>query len=363
MHRERISHKSPARGRQWPDGSAESPTSIHSVGVDCSTVRKPRLKGPTANSQALNSIDRKNPKNLCVRPEQHGHGPTAREAPPASPPHLRAPPCPPTAPPGGAAGPRRPALPPTCSGGPLLDSMAARAGSAMAGGGAPGDGGVKDRRMEWRGAGGAGGGGGGAAASTLQARPAPLPLLHHVSLVDDRHSLMGCARGCPGSTCISPVWLERCIYISLSLSSLSYHSLSRRCLGTDTLRGGGGGGVRGDTAALLPGLKLGDSVLSSTFLWAVLMHGSHPQISQAGWTIMLSYLIYVSLRQYNLTCGCYSCFSISLHFLVLLRLNFFDHISRTQLKQICGSTLLVQSSVVNEEAGSTLLDGPKPARD
>ena len=31
------------------------------------------------------------------------------------------------------------------------------------------------------------------------------------------HSVMVSARGCPGSTCISPVWLERC-NLSLSLS-------------------------------------------------------------------------------------------------------------------------------------------------
>ena len=29
---------------------------------------------------------------------------------------------------------------------------------------------------------------------------------------------MGSARGCPGSTCISPVWLDRCNSLSLSLS-------------------------------------------------------------------------------------------------------------------------------------------------
>ena len=33
------------------------------------------------------------------------------------------------------------------------------------------------------------------------------------------HSVMVSARGCPGSTCISPVWLERCkLSLSLSLS-------------------------------------------------------------------------------------------------------------------------------------------------
>ena len=33
------------------------------------------------------------------------------------------------------------------------------------------------------------------------------------------HSVMVCARECPGSTCISPVWLERCkLSLSLSLS-------------------------------------------------------------------------------------------------------------------------------------------------
>ena len=35
------------------------------------------------------------------------------------------------------------------------------------------------------------------------------------------HSVMVSARGCPGSTCISPVWLERCkLSLSLSLSLL-----------------------------------------------------------------------------------------------------------------------------------------------
>ena len=35
-----------------------------------------------------------------------------------------------------------------------------------------------------------------------------------------KHSLMGSARGCPGSTCISPVWLDRC-KLSLSLARLA----------------------------------------------------------------------------------------------------------------------------------------------
>ena len=35
-----------------------------------------------------------------------------------------------------------------------------------------------------------------------------------------QHSVMVSARGCPGSTCISPVWLDRC-KLSLSLSLLS----------------------------------------------------------------------------------------------------------------------------------------------
>ena len=34
------------------------------------------------------------------------------------------------------------------------------------------------------------------------------------------HSVMVSARGCPGSTCISPVWLDRCkLSLSLSLST------------------------------------------------------------------------------------------------------------------------------------------------
>ena len=33
------------------------------------------------------------------------------------------------------------------------------------------------------------------------------------------HSVMVSARGCPGSTCVGPVWLERCkLSLSLSLS-------------------------------------------------------------------------------------------------------------------------------------------------
>ena len=39
------------------------------------------------------------------------------------------------------------------------------------------------------------------------------------------HSVMVSARGCPGSTCISPVWLERC-KLSLSLYSLEQQSPS-----------------------------------------------------------------------------------------------------------------------------------------
>ena len=35
------------------------------------------------------------------------------------------------------------------------------------------------------------------------------------------HSVMVSARGCPGSTCISPVWLERC---KLSLSTTIFES-------------------------------------------------------------------------------------------------------------------------------------------
>ena len=37
---------------------------------------------------------------------------------------------------------------------------------------------------------------------------------------DDSNSLMGSARGCPGSTCISLVWLERCKLSLLPFSSL-----------------------------------------------------------------------------------------------------------------------------------------------
>ena len=37
---------------------------------------------------------------------------------------------------------------------------------------------------------------------------------------------MGCARGCPGSTCITPVWLERCKLSLSPLSSLNTLSLS-----------------------------------------------------------------------------------------------------------------------------------------
>ena len=36
------------------------------------------------------------------------------------------------------------------------------------------------------------------------------PCLFCVVFHSDGHSLLGSARECPGSTCISPVWLEKC---------------------------------------------------------------------------------------------------------------------------------------------------------
>ena len=44
------------------------------------------------------------------------------------------------------------------------------------------------------------------------------------SVLHSQHLLVVCppgsARGCPGSTCISPAWLERCIYLSLSSATV-----------------------------------------------------------------------------------------------------------------------------------------------
>ena len=51
------------------------------------------------------------------------------------------------------------------------------------------------------------------------------------------------------------------------------------CPGTDPLRGG----IEGDTAAVLPGLKLAHLFLSFAPIWTMLMCGSHHLISQAGW--------------------------------------------------------------------------------
>ena len=60
------------------------------------------------------------------------------------------------------------------------------------------------------------------------------------------HSVMGSARGCPGSTCISPVWLERC-KPSLSLLSLSGGEPPGACVGGcgGAVLGRGGAGVQG----------------------------------------------------------------------------------------------------------------------
>ena len=44
------------------------------------------------------------------------------------------------------------------------------------------------------------------------------PCLCCVVLHNDQHSTMGSARGCPGSTCIRPVRLDRCSTLSFSLS-------------------------------------------------------------------------------------------------------------------------------------------------
>ena len=46
----------------------------------------------------------------------------------------------------------------------------------------------------------------------------------------DLHSLMESARGCPGSTCISPVWLDRCkLFLSLSLSLHGCYDITYSC--------------------------------------------------------------------------------------------------------------------------------------
>ena len=64
-----------------------------------------------------------------------------------------------------------------------------------------------------------------------------------------------------------------------------WHARDRHCLGTDPLGegGGGGGGIGGDTAAVLPGLKLGIPVLFFVLLLTMYMSGSYHLISQAGW--------------------------------------------------------------------------------
>ena len=103
-------------------------------------------------------------------------------------------------------------------------------------GAAPG-GGARRRRGGLLGRAGAGEGGGGAG-SRAQGRcrrwgggrrqgggewerggggPGGGPALCCVALRKDSHSLPGCAKGCPGSTCIRPVWLDRCYPLSLSL--------------------------------------------------------------------------------------------------------------------------------------------------
>ena len=47
--------------------------------------------------------------------------------------------------------------------------------------------------------------------------------------------------------------------------------------------GGGEGGIGGDTAAVLPGLKLGTPFFFSVLMWTIHMSGSYRLISQAGW--------------------------------------------------------------------------------
>ena len=102
---------------------------------------------------------------------------------------------------------------------------------------------------------------------------------------------LGSARGCPGSTCISLVWLDRCntsLFLSLSLTLLrGYRSGGMPGIVTAwelvPSWGGGGGGVGGDTAAVLPGLKLGIASFFLVQLWTIHMFGSYHLISQAGW--------------------------------------------------------------------------------
>ena len=64
-----------------------------------------------------------------------------------------------------------------------------------------------------------------------------------------------------------------------------WHAGDHYCLGTDPLWGGGR--VGGDSAAALPGLKLGIPffflVLMWTIQWTIHMSGSYHLISQAGW--------------------------------------------------------------------------------
>ena len=93
-----------------------------------------------------------------------------------------------------------------------------------------------------------------------------------------KHSILGSARGCPGSTCTSPVGLGRCkVSVSLSLYQPGGMTGFVSCLAcqkgiscaTDPLlRGGRGGGI----AAVLHGLKLGSaftlgSSVGSADLW------------------------------------------------------------------------------------------------
>ena len=111
------------------------------------------------------------------------------------------------------------------------------------------------------------------------------------------HCVMVSARGCPGSTCISPVWLERC-KLSLSLSTL--HSLSSQTYmsGSYPLISQAGwtrcnlipfrGGMGGGHCNILLGLKLYKSFLFALQWTIVTMLSTtvtihHHLISQAGW--------------------------------------------------------------------------------
>ena len=61
-------------------------------------------------------------------------------------------------------------------------------------------------------------------------------MLHHQKLL--LICILGSARGCPGSTCISPVWVERCT-LSLSLASALTANVTREAKRGTSIEGPG----------------------------------------------------------------------------------------------------------------------------